>query len=162
MGDSKRRKLLDPNYGLSAISPSEDRQKNLYKKSKLKLRPDLGMHLFPDQIVPFQLLAPSSTTAGFDRYLGTTICGVTESFSISRVDEHPLPSIPLDESYVFSIYFGERLSETDSLSMVSKLSEQDGLIVIPDPSKKYLTENKSEWVLPLKFIGCVYGVLIVL
>lgn len=152
MGDSKRRKALDPNYGLSTISVSEYREKNLYKKSKIKLRPDLGMQLFPDQIFPFQLLVRGSTSIGVDKYLGTVINGVTEMLSISRVGEHPFPSISLHEAYVFSIYFGERLSEKDSRSMLSELSEKNGLIVIPNPSQKYLTPNKSEWVLPLKFI----------
>jgi hypothetical protein len=74
--------------------------------------------------------------------------------SISRVDEHPLCLFPMTEAYVFSIYFGRRLNYKESSEMVSELTERDGLIVIADPSQKYLTPNKSEWVLPLKFLSC--------
>jgi hypothetical protein len=152
MGDSKRRKELDPAYGSGNAAHLRD--KELYKKYETKLSPDLGMQLFPDHVYPFQLLVHGSIQVQKDRYLGTTILGCAEMMSISRVDEHPLCLFPMTEAYVFSIYFGRRLNYKESSEMVSELTERDGLIVIADPSQKYLTPNKSEWVLPLKFLSC--------
>lgn len=150
MGEAKRRKAINSSYGSSAIAPSEIREKNLYKKSRTKLIPDLGMQLTPDQLFPFQLRACGSASIGVDRHLGTTITGITETLCISRVGEHPLPSISFGEPYMFSIYFGERLSEKDGSQMLLELREK-GLVVAPDRSQKYLTPSKLEWVLPLKF-----------
>ena len=148
MGESKRRKLLDPNFG--TISRSifiHNQQKELYKNIPT-FHPDLGMHLYPTILSPLNIGSSQYHTMN-DKYLGVMITGLLDSFKTE--DLQLFSSISLDRTYCFTVALGEK-SGADLLDLKSSL-EAGTLSVVVDPPSKYLTDLKTEWVMPLKLIN---------
>lgn len=115
----------------------------------MPLLPDLGLYLIENQMdKPFRLQASDDLTLGEDGILGHMITGTTRNFSVSRIDENPLPVI--EQPFMFSIYLG-RGSHSRAEKILNQL-RSPGLAVVPRLDKKYLVPSGKEWVVPLQYL----------
>ncbi|VEP15639.1 hypothetical protein H1P_3550002 [Hyella patelloides LEGE 07179] len=115
----------------------------------MPLLPDLGLYLIENKLdKPFRLQVSSGLTLGEDAILGHMITGTTRNFSVSRINENPLPII--EQPLMFSIYLG-RGSHSRAEKILRQLHSK-GLAVVPRLDKKYLVPSGQEWVVPLQYL----------
>jgi hypothetical protein len=115
----------------------------------MKLLPDLGTYLVEQQIDrPFMLKVFNDVVLAQDRVLGWAISGSTRLFSISPIENYPLPNF--NQPYIFTIYLG-RGSRTRAEKILARL-KTEGLPIVPRPDKQYLVPSGRETVVPLEYL----------
>jgi hypothetical protein len=149
MGEAKRRKQLGltdrelvPNTRLS-------KERELYKEYKLtKLKPDLGMELFPEYLHAFKIGCSNNIQVHPDSIFGTGVVGILSSYD--RIGNNQMPRLPLftSEGYCFTIALGKGKTRQE-IDLNINLLKKCELIVTVAPKYKYLTQGTNEWVIPL-------------
>ena len=152
MGEAKRRKLLDPNFGKTEKIVAHNYKDliNFSKNRKTNILPDLGLYLLSKGFSkPFVFQHFGSITLGKDKFLGWMIGGNTASVICSKVENNPLPII--DSIYMFSIYLGKNLSRTQASAIGDQL-QTEGILIVPRIEHKYVVSQGRDTVVPLEYL----------
>jgi hypothetical protein len=147
MGEAKRRKQLSLTDRQLITNNQLLEERELYRKyESRKLKPDLGMALFPEylhsivvDIYDYQIES--------DPIFGTGIIGKVSCVNFVDFDI-PMPELALmdTEGYSVTIALGKNQKQID---LAISLQEEADLTLIVAPQYKYLKKVTNEWILPL-------------